>query len=228
MENAFAFVLRRAKSPHWSTVVGVVAGVRHLKLEDNPQPQVYTPFWQSEARYAYIAIRTAIPPAQMIPAVRNVLKGIDPMLAVTDIHTMEQRESVVTAPRRFQTFLLAVFAGSALLLAAIGLYGLIAYLVKQRTREISVRVALGAQRRHILKMVLTQGMALALLGLVLGLAAAFGLTRLLSAMLYEISPNDLGTYLIVSLTLLAVSFVACWIPAWRATRVDPMAALRHE
>jgi predicted permease len=217
-----------AKHNPWSTVVGVVADVRHSRPEDVPAPQAYLPFAQSDPTRAFIAIRTAIPPAQLIPSIRRTIAEIDPGQAVADIQTMDQRVEDANARRRFQTFLLAVFACTALFLAAVGLYGLMAYAVKQRTPEIGIRIALGAQSGSILKMILGQGIALTLAGLALGGVAALGLTRILASMLYGIAPSDPATIVIVPMVLIAASLLACYIPARRATRVNPMVALRHE
>ena len=217
-----------SKDFKWSTIVGVVVGVRNLNLEDEPSPQIYTPFWSGDNHQAYIVIRTNFPPDRMISSIRRAVQGIDPALAVADIQTMEHREEVFAAPRRFQTFLFAVFAGVALLLAAVGLYGTIAYSVRQRTQEIGIRLALGAQRTDILRTVIYEGMALTVLGLVLGLAGALGVVRLLGAMLYGVAPNDPSTFVIVSVVLALAALAACYIPAWRATKIDPMVALRYE
>ena len=217
-----------SKDFKWSTIVGVVAGVRNLNLEDEPSPQIYTPFWSEDNHQAYIVIRTNFPPDQMISSIRRAVQGIDPALAVADIQTMEHREEAFAAPRRFQTFLFLVFAGVALLLTAIGIYGAIAYSVRQRTQEIGIRLALGAQRADVLKAVIYEGMALTTLGLVLGLVGALGLTRLLAKMLYGVAPNDPGTFVIVSVMLALVALAACYVPARRAMKVDPVVALRYE
>ena len=193
----------------WQTIVGVVADVRHTRPEDAAEPQVYGPFWQGDASRASVAVRTSIPPAQLIPAIRGVVREIDPVLAVSDIRTMDQRLADANARRRFQTFLLAVFAGMALFLAAVGLYGLMAYAVKQRTAEIGVRIALGAQRGDVLKLILGQGIMLTVAGLALGLIAALGLTRVLVSLLYGVVPSDPVTFIIVPLVLVAISLLAC-------------------
>jgi predicted permease len=212
----------------WLTIVGVVAGVRNLNLEDEPPPQIYTPFWGQDSHQAYIVVRTKFPPDKMIPSIRRAVQGIDPALAVADIRTMEQREEAAAAPRRFQTFLFAIFAGVALLLAAVGLYGTIAYSVRQRTQEIGIRLALGARRADIVRAVIYEGMTLTVLGLFLGVTGALGLTRLLAKMLYGVAPNDPGTFVIVSVVLALVALAACYIPARRAMHVEPMVALRYE
>jgi ABC-type antimicrobial peptide transport system permease subunit len=175
-----------------------------------------------------VAVRTSIPAAQLIPSIRSVIREVDPVLAVADIRTMNQRVADANAGRRFQTFLLAVFAGMALFLAAVGLYGLMAYAVKQRTAEIGVRIALGAQRRDVLKLILGQGIMLTIAGLAVGLIAALAMTRVLVSLLYGVVPSDPVTFIIVPLVLVAISLLACYVPARRAMRVDPMVALRYE
>ena len=212
----------------WQTVVGVVADVRQTRPEDAAEPQVYGPFWQGDAARASVAVRTSMPPAQLIPSIRGIVREIDPVLAVADIRTMDQRVADANARRRFQTFLLAVFAGVALFLAAVGLYGLMAYAVKQRTAEIGIRIALGAQRRDVLKLILGQGIMLTLAGLAVGLIAALAMTRVLVSLLYGVAPSDPVTLIIVPLVLIAISLLACYVPARRAMRVDPIVALRYE
>ena len=214
----------------WSSVIGIVANTRHSNLENTPPPQVYQPFWQSGQALAgaYFAIRTSSPSTQIIPAIRSAVASIDPTLAVADIQTMDQRVSEASALRRFQTSLFGVLAGVALFLAAIGLYGVMAYSVRQRTSEIGIRIALGAQPTNVLRLIVRQGMILAFVGIVIGVVGAFALTRFLSSLLYGIAPTDPTTYIVVSFVLLAVSFLACYIPARRATRVNPVVALRYE
>ena len=216
------------KRAPWSTVVGVIGDIRHSRPEDAAAPQVYLPFTQSDPTRAFVAVRTSIPAAQLIPSIRSVIREVDPVLAVADIRTMNQRVADANAGRRFQTFLLAVFAGMALFLAAVGLYGLMAYAVKQRTAEIGVRIALGAQRGDVLKLILVEGIMLTLAGLAVGLIAALGLTRVLVSLLYGVVPSDPVTFIIVPLVLVAISLLACYVPARRAMRVDPMVALRYE
>jgi predicted permease len=214
----------------WAAVVGVVANVRHSNLEDAPPPQIYQPFWQDghDANRAYIAIRTSLPPAQMIPAIRRTVSIIDPSLAVANIQSMDQRVSEASALRRFQTSLFGVFAGVALFLAGIGLYGVMAYSLRQRTAEIGIRISLGARRSDVLKLMVGHGMMLTLAGILVGIAGALAFTRLLSSMLYGIAPIDPTTLVVVGMVLLAVSLIACYVPARRAMRIDPMKALRSE
>jgi putative ABC transport system permease protein len=212
----------------WSTIVGVVADVRHSNLEDVPPPQVYQLFWQTDRNSAYIAIRSLEPPAKMIPPIRRAVRAMDPNLAVADIETMDQRIWEASALRRFQMSLFAVFGGIALILAGIGLYGLMAFAVKQRTREIGIRLALGSQSLQVKKLIIRQGMTLTIAGIVIGILGALALTRVLSSLLYGVAPNDPATLVIVSILLVVVALAACWIPAQRAMRVEPMEALRYE
>ena len=214
--------------PPWSAIAGVVADVRHSNLEDAPPPQVYLPFWEGGGSRAYFAIRAEEPPAQLVAAVREAVRSLDSALAVSDIRTMEQLVSRAGARRRFQTYLLTLFAALALLLAAIGLYGLIAFSVKQRTREIGVRMALGAQPRTIRNLVLGQAVVLVVLGLTAGMAGAVGLERFVRSMLFQVSPFDWLTFAAVGVLLMAVALAAGYFPARRAMRTDPMVALRHE
>jgi predicted permease len=215
-------------APSWSTVVGVVADTRFSNLENTPPPQVYSPFWRGQWDQAFIAVRASLPPSRIIPDIRSAVASIDPTLAVADIQTMDQRVSEASALRRFQTSLFGVFAAVALFLAAIGLYGVMAYSVKQRTPEIGIRLALGAQPSNVMKLIVTQGMTLTILGICIGVAGAFALTRLLSTLLFGIAPSDPSTFIIVAAVLLLVSFLACYIPARRAMRIAPIEALHYE
>ncbi len=210
------------------TIVGVVPDVRQETLDKPPLMQIYDPLWQGGVTSASIVVRTAISPASLVGQIRSVLRAIDPALALADVHTMDDLVSSAKAGRRFQTLLLSLFAGIALFLSLLGLYALLAYSVKQRTAEIGVRMALGAQRRHVLRMVLRQGLLVASIGIIVGLATSLALTRLLRGLLFGVAPNDPETLLVVTLGLLVAALAASWIPAWRATRIDPMAALRNE
>ena len=173
-------------------------------------------------------VRTTGAPLAMVDSVRKVILEVDPSQPVANIRTLDDVLAASVAQRRFTMTLLGGFAGAALLLAAIGLYGVIAYAVQQRAREIGIRMALGATRRDVLRLVLRQGLNLAGIGVVVGIAAALGLTRVLSKLLYEVKPIDLPTFTGVSLVLLIVALLASWLPARRAAKVDPMVALRYE
>jgi putative ABC transport system permease protein len=175
-----------------------------------------------------VALLTAVEPGSMATAVRNAVAAIDPEQPVSDISTMEERLATSVAPRRFNLLLLASFALLALLLASVGIYGVVSYAAVQRTHEVGVRMALGAQRRDVLRLIVAQGMVLLLVGIGVGLTGAFLLTRFLAGLLYGVRPTDSATFAAVSLLLAVVAIVACYIPARRATRVDPMVALRYE
>jgi predicted permease len=221
-------------------VVGVVADVNDGALADKPQPHVYIPYLQlpdayvqgsggdNEARAMNIAVRTAGDPATLTSAVARQIHSLDSDVAIAQIHTMDQEVSDSVAGPRFNTFLLGIFSLAALFLAAIGIYGVLAYTVAQQTHEIGVRIALGAQQRDVMRLVLAHGARLALIGIAIGLLAAFGLTRLMASLLYGTSASDPLTFAAVSLVLFAVALLACYIPARRAMRVDPMIALRYE
>jgi hypothetical protein len=209
----------------WFTIVGVVEDVRHGTLEETPKPVMYGAMWRNPSQRMNLAIETRLPAERIVPAVRRVVGS---SMYVADVRTMNELVTEAGAARRFQTTLLAGFAGLAVLLAAIGLYGLMAYAVKHRTKEIGVRMAVGAGRGRILGMVLRQGMILAVVGLALGLAAATAATRLIASWLYGVTRFDAVTFVAVPLVLMAVGATACLIPAWKATRVDPLTALRHE
>ena len=211
-----------------ATVVGVVGDVRNRGLEAQPQPAFFVPFSQSPDSTMEVALLTAVEPTSMATAVRNAVAAIDPEQPVFDISTMEERLAASVAPRRFNLVLLASFALLAMLLAGVGIYGVVSYSVSQRTHEVGIRMALGAQRRDVLKLIVAQGMVLLLMGIGVGLIGAFLLTRFLAALLYGVRPTDSATFAAVSLLLAAVAIVACCIPARRATRVDPVVALRYE
>ena len=213
--------------PHPSpyTVVGVVANQRS-NLEESAVPQAYHPFGGEPT--AFIAIRSALPPGKVASGVRTILRTVDPNLVFSDFHTMGELVSEAAARRRFQTTLLTAFAGMAMLLGMVGIYGLLAYSVKQRTAEIGVRIALGASRGHVLRMILRQGLQLTLVGLLLGLAGALALTRVLASSLFGVSALDPITFAAVPALLLLVTIAACLVPARRAAKVDPMRTLRYE
>jgi predicted permease len=211
------------------TVIGVVGNVHHSSLETPAAPEMYQPLWQTDlGGGAFVVIRSSLPPDQIASAIRAALSKIDPNLALSDIHTMGELASQSTARRRFQTTLLTAFSGMAMLLGMVGVYGLLAYSVKQRTAEIGLRIALGAPRGRVLGMILRQGFQLFMAGLMLGLAGALALTRILTSFLYGVSALDPITFAAVPVLLLLATIIACLIPARRAANVDPMRTLRYE
>ncbi|MGH9840046.1 MAG: ABC transporter permease [Blastocatellia bacterium] len=230
-------------SDPWLTIVGVVGNVRHYALEDKPRPEFYRPFMQSterkasdtQARAAFrgtdtvsLVVRTSGQPAALAEAVQKLVWSFDQDQPIQRLATMEELLAEATAPRRFKLLLFGMAAVVALLLAGVGVYGVMAYLVAQRTHELGIRLALGAQRSDILRLVLGQGMQLALAGLALGLVAALALTRWLKNLLFGISATDPLTFVMIALLLAGITLLACYLPARRATRVDPLVALRHE
>ena len=211
-----------------ATVVGVVGDVRNRGLDAQPQAAFFLPFSQSPDSAMEVALLTAVEPTSMATAARNAVAALDPEQPILDISTMDERLAASVAPRRFNLVLLASFALLAMLLASVGIYGVVSYAGVQRTHEVGVRMALGAQRRDVLKLILAQGIVLLLIGIGVGLIGAFLLTRFLASLLYGVRTTDSATFAAVSLLLAVVAIVACYIPARRATRVDPVVALRHE
>lgn len=210
-------------------VIGVVADTRHDTLKDEPGPEYYVPLSQDpERRLDFVLRTTAANPAGLDRAVKNAVQSVDKDLFVPALRPMEYFLAQQLAPPRFNMMLLAVFAGVALILAAIGIYGVIAYSVTQRTREIGIRMALGAQKGQMLRMMLRQSLTLVAIGLAVGLAAAFAATRLLASLLYGVGASDIFTYAAVVVLLAGAALLASYIPARRAMKVDPMVALRYE
>ena len=208
-------------------IIGVVKDVKRVSMAERARGEMYRPYRQVCWGFLTLVVRTQREPADLARAIRAELDRLDKDLPLESVRTMTQLVAANVAQRRLSVQLLTGFAGGALLLSALGLYGVIAYTVTQRTREIGIRLALGAQRGDVLGLVIGQGMRLALLGLVIGLCGAFALTRVLQRLLYEIRPTDLPTFASVAALLMLVSFLACWWPARRAARVQPMDALRH-
>jgi putative ABC transport system permease protein len=209
--------------------VGVVGNVRHLALETAPRPELYQPLGQGMWPLVQIAVRTAPENSlTLLPAVQQAVWNVNKSVPLGNPRSMHDMIARSLLQKKFTMLLLTIFAGAALLLAAIGLYGVISYSVAQRTRELGIRIALGAQKSDVLRLILRQGMTLVAIGVVAGLAASIGLTRLMATLLYGVSATDPITFLALSITLLSVAFVACWLPARRAGAVDPIVALHAE
>ena len=219
-----------SKDTSWRTIVGVVGDVRHASLTEEPVPTAFIDYRQdleSWPRMAFV-LKTSAEPASFSSAVRTSLVSIDPRQPVYAVEPMDKLLSTDVAPRRFVLLLVGSLALVALSLAAVGIYSIISFSVSERTREIGIRMALGAKRGDVLRMVLGQGMTVAVVGIVAGLAIAFGLTRLLTTLLFGVSATDPKTFSIVGVTLTAIALMACYLPARRATRVDPLVALKEE
>jgi len=210
-------------------IIGIVGDVRHESLDTESGPEYYVPYMQAPEAFMSLVVRSAADnPLSLAASVREVIKQMDKDQYVAAIQPMTKLVAESVARRRFNAQLTGVFAVVALLLAAVGIFGVLNYTVAQRTQEIGLRVALGAQTRDVLRLVLGQGVRLILFGLALGLAASFALTRVLAVMLFGVTPHDPLTFVAVSFLLASVGLLACYIPARRATKVDPLVALRYE
>ena len=208
-------------------IVGVVGNVHQSGLDRDPSPTMYVPFKQDVFSSVWIVARTDGDPSQLTPLARQVVRAVDPGLPVFGLTPLATVVTDSVADRRFSLLLLALFAGLAVFLAAVGLYGVVAYSVNQRTQEIGIRMAIGARRSHVLSMVLTEGMRLALIGVAIGLIGAMTLSGLMSKMLFRVTPGDPLSYVVTAAVLVVIAALACYFPALRATRVDPIVALRQ-
>ena len=213
----------------WMTIVGVVNEMKYRGLPHNPtaDPDVFLPFSQRQRGFALL-LRTPLDPTSLSGAVRKAVRETDRTAVVYGITTMDELIARQTARSRFTGWLMAIFAGAALLLAMIGIYGVMSYAVSRRTQEIGIRVALGAARPDVLRLVVGRGMGLIAIGLALGAAAAVALTRLIATLLYGVTSTDLLSFAAAALLLAAVALVACLVPASRAARIHPAVALRNE
>lgn len=213
-------------SPSAWTIVGVVPDIRQMDLESTPPLQFYAPLGNPNS--LSIVARTSLPANQLAADMRAIVHDLDPTVAVADVHTMNELVSSAQSERRFQTLLVSLFGGMALFLSLVGLYGLMSYTVEQRTGEIGIRMALGAQRANVMRLIVREGSILALAGTAIGFTCALVLTRLIASLLYETKPTDAPTFFAVVILFTATSVAACCVPALRATRVEPMIALRYE
>ena len=219
----------------WREIVGVVRHVRQNDLEQQGFPQVYRPWMQMNSRSLIefsramdVIVKASVEPLSLVASIKTEVQAVDKDQPLGNVQSLDAIVSRSFAPRRFNLLLLGIFAGIALLLGAVGLYGVIAYTVTQRTREIGIRMALGAQKSDVLRLVFKQGLMLSSIGVLTGLASSLVLTRLMTSLLYNVSSNDSTTLILVSLTLIVVALVACYVPARRAMKVDPLVAVRHE
>ncbi len=219
----------------WREIVGIVGHVRQHGLDEQGRPGIYRPWTQINPKYIAdyvramdLVIKTSDEPTGLVAAIKREVQSLDRDQPLGNVRTLESLMAQSFAPRRFSLLVLGVFALVALLLSAVGLYGVLSYIVTQRTREIGVRMALGAQTRDVLKLIISQGIRLALAGVGLGLLAAFALTRLMSSLLFGVSASDPLTFVGIAALLMLVALLSCWLPARRATRLDPMVALKYE
>lgn len=231
-ENPVGKRVRWARNPtvQWIEIVGVVGNVKHFGLDLPEQPALYSPYTQinSWKRWMTFAVRTQADPAAMTQAVKGQIWKVDAQLPITRVQTMDEVSAASFDARRFNMLLLTLFAGLALVLAAVGVYGVMSYAVTQRTHEIGIRMALGAQVGNVMRLVMQSGLVIAMVGVAIGLAGAFALTRLMRTLLFAVEPTDKATFAGVSICLLLIALAACYLPARRATKVDPLQALRYE
>ena len=222
-------------SPTWWEIVGVVGNIKHDGMDSREQPEVYLPYLQplfstatSRVSALFFVVKTATDAKSNVGAIRAEIAALDNDQPIFDVKTMGERVNESVAQRRFNMLLIAIFASVAMILAAVGIYGIISYSVAERTNEIGIRVALGAQSGDVFRLVIGQGMLLSLIGVGIGVVGAIGITRLMSTLLFNVTPSDPETFVSISVLLIVVALVACFIPARRATKVDPMVALRYE
>ena len=234
--SALAKQLRfKGEDEPWREIVGVVRDVKHDGQGQIGEIEIYSPYTQTPTRWLTdltrsmdLVVKTDADAHSFILPIKKQIQAIDPDQPIANVRTMEEYLALSITPRRFSLTLLGIFAAVALALSAIGIYGVMSYTVAERTREIGIRMALGAQVGDVLRLVLRGGMKWALVGVVLGLAGAFAATRLLRSLLFGVSATDPLTFIVIALLLTGVALVACLVPARRATKVNPLVALRHE
>jgi putative ABC transport system permease protein len=219
--------LPRPENP-WVTIVGVAKDTPHRALGSQAEPDWYLSQIAAPQRHRYVFVRSVLAPESLTNAIRREVAALDPQQPLTSVKTMTEVVAATTAPRRFNTLLLGIFSVLALLLATLGVYSVISYSTALRTKEIGIRTALGAARSAIMLLVISRGIRLSLIGALIGFAAAVALTRLMSSLLFGVSPLDLLTYTTVGVLCVAAAFIACLIPSRRATKVDPLVALRYD
>jgi len=219
--------IKHGAQQNWLTVIGVVGDVRQRRLDLEPYPQIYVPYSDYKHTTMTLAVRIASNPTGLVAAVRSEVSELDPSLPLFNVMTINQALTQSTADRRLTMTLLSLFAALAMALATVGIYGVLSYMVSQRTHEIGVRMALGAQQGDVVKLVVGQGVRLVLVGLSVGWLAALFLARLMSSLLFGVTPSDPVIFLVVTMLLFIVTLSACYIPARRAASVDPIAAIRQ-
>src|SRR5262249_37789408 len=218
----------RGRNDDWLTVIGVGGNMRSHGLERQPTPYVFEWYKQSGAIPSDLVARTTGDPAKFATTLRNAVRSLDQTAILSKVTTMEEQLSEQMSPRRFQTSLLTLFSIIALTLASIGIYCVVRCRVAQRTQETGIRMGVGVQVREVLRLIIGEGIKLALVGALIGLGGAWALTRLMKNLLFGVSPTDPLTFIVIPLALTLVALLACWIPAWQATKVDPLIAIRNE
>jgi putative ABC transport system permease protein len=229
-ESAIGHRVRPGFQDPWFTIVGVVEDVKNAALDKPAGTELFLPYRQAPfgRGTVYVAVRTSRDPSSLVSSVRAAIRDIDPSLPLSQVKTMDEVMAGARSRPRFLTTLLGLFSSTALLLAAVGLYGVISYSVTRRTNEFGIRMAMGAERGDVVKLVLGQALGLALIGVAAGAVGALALTRLISGLLFGVSSFDPMTFAAMALVLIAVTALACVVPARRATKVDPLVALRYE
>jgi putative ABC transport system permease protein len=214
--------------PEQWEIVGVIGDVHHASLTRPATPELYLPFQQNSWSWGNFLVRTTNGPTSLTRSFTNEIQSADRTVPVTNVQPLTQAISDTVAQSRFYTFLFALFGATGLILTVTGIYSVISYTVSQRTQEVGIRMALGAQTRDVLRLIVGQGMATALIGVAIGLTGAFALTRLMTSLLFSVTPTDPLTFVAIPLMLTGVALAACFVPARRAAKVDPMVALRYE